>query len=78
MNAAVRFLLEVIVRHLRKIVARQVSTYWHLRAIVWAAWRLLLELLRLALRPSVLNPVLWAIALGVTAYAASLWLLVLQ
>lgn len=71
MNAAVRFLLGVIVRHL-SLAGGQFLI------VGWAAWRLLLELLRLALRPSVLNPVLWAIALGVTAYAASLWLLVLQ
>ena len=78
MNASVRFLLGVIVRHLRKIGVRQVSSYLHLRAVVWAVWRLLLEILRLAVRSPVINPVLWALALGVATYAASLWLLVLQ
>ena len=71
MNAAVRFLLGVIVRHIG-LAGR------HLQVVLWATWKLVLELLRLAHRPSVLNPVLWAIALGVTAYAVSLWLLVLQ
>ena len=71
MNAALRFLLGVIVRHLRLAGGQFLI-------VGWAVWRLLLEILRLAGRPSVVNPVLLALALGIAVYAASLWLLVLQ
>ena len=71
MNPSLRFLSDCIVRHVRAASS-------NLLVVLWAIRKFALELLRLALRPSVLNPVLWAIALGVTAYAASLWLLVLK
>lgn len=71
MNPALRFLLMVLVHHSRCAFGRLV-------VVGWALWRLPLDLLRLALQPSVVNRILWAAAFGVAAYAVSLWLLVLQ